>query len=174
MVVPSDFLMDFLIENPLGNLVPRQKTGPRVGSTKLPKTPPPGIRTRVARLEGEPATTAPQVLSHPPVLLSPIRKSRPRSSAQDQIRIKIGIKIGIKSGSKIFCPIRPGPDPARLPPCHPPHMPPHSHTLTHSHAHTRTPAHTIDFNTPRLTSFGKKRENQMYLQYSHSFAPLHT
>jgi len=29
--------MDFLIENPLGNVVPRQKTGPRVGSTKLAK-----------------------------------------------------------------------------------------------------------------------------------------
>ena len=31
-------------------------------------------------------------------------------------------------------------------------------THAHTHTHTRTPAHTIDFNTPRLSSFGKKGE----------------
>ena len=143
MVVPSDFLMDFLIENPLGNLVPRQKTGPRVGSTKLPKTPPPGIRTRVARLEGEPATTAPQVLSRPPVLLSPIRKSRPRSSAQDQNRDQ---NRDQNPDQKYFQQSGGPPRPEDRPPCRPrPVSPPtmresltHTHTLTCTHVHLHT------------------------------------
>ena len=31
-----------------------------------------------------------------------------------------------------------------------------THMHSHTRMHTRTPAHTIDFNTPRLSSFGKK------------------
>ena len=133
MVVPSDFLMDFLIENPLGNLVPRQKTGPRVGSTKLAKIAPPGIRTRVARLEGVPATTAPQVLSHPPVLLSPIRKSAPGALPRIWNRIWNRIKNRIKNRIwDIFGnPARPGPGEA-APPSAAEHAPTYPPTLPHT------------------------------------------
>ena len=55
-------------------------------------------------------------------------------------------------GSGIFAEIWPGPDPARPPPLS---AAEHAPTPTHPH----TPAHVdaIDFNTPRLISFGKKK-----------------
>ena len=59
------------------------------------------------------------------------------------------------TGPGIFAEIWPGPDPARPPPLS---AAEHAPTPTHPH----TPAHVdaIDFNTPRLISFGKKNEKK--------------
>ena len=65
--------------------------------------------------------------------------------------------LGIGSGYgiwDIFTKI-PAPPPLRTdPPPSPTRLAADNERVTHMH--TRTPAHTIDFNTPRLSSFGKK------------------